>query len=120
MKIRQGFVSNSSTSSFLIYGCTVDDDQITEMYLKKFPEKEIDEDEYASELLYELFESKEFKGSGLNSWHPDYSDTFVGRSWASIDDNETGKQFKDSVEKQLKELFGGDIKCETFKEAWHD
>jgi hypothetical protein len=36
---------------------------------------------------------------------------WVGRSYWGIEDDETGKQFKDSVEADVKRLFGDNVKC---------
>lgn len=38
---------------------------------------------------------------------------YVGRQWDSIKDNETGKEFKDSVKKELEKLFKKEIFCRT-------
>ncbi len=57
MKIRQGFVSNSSTSSFCIYGTILDSDEIIENlkaeYKAMFALSDDDEDELEP---YEIFE----------------------------------------------------------------
>ena len=91
MKIRNGFVSNSSSSSFCIYGTSVDiDGNIEEM----------------------------IENTGLEI-HNYYDTIYVGRSWSSIKDDETGAQFKESVNKALKNL-GIDAKCGTCEEAWFD
>ena len=37
-----------------------------------------------------------------------------------VKDDETGKQFKESIEKELKSIFGDSIECATHKEAWRD
>jgi hypothetical protein len=44
---------------------------------------------------------------------------YIGRSWKNVGDEETGKEFKEKVEKSL-EKFGinGDI-C-THEDAWYD
>ena len=39
MKVREGFVTNSSSSSFIIIGCEVDKDKILEILAKKYEEK---------------------------------------------------------------------------------
>jgi hypothetical protein len=44
----------------------------------------------------------------------------IGRDFDSIGDDETGNQFKTSVEKELKGLIGEDIKCSKYEEAWRD
>ena len=50
----------------------------------------------------------------------DWDTIYIGRSWKNIADNETGTEFKKSIEERLKKIFGNEIKCETFEEAWQD
>ena len=100
MKARAGFVANSSSSSFTIYGVHIDDIE--------------DEGQLP----------KGFEKSGLGVWYGDPNwreGLYVGRTWEGISDDETGKQFKESVEKALKQLFP-DRKLEptTIEEAWYD
>jgi hypothetical protein len=94
VKTRIGFVSNSSSSSFCIYG----------IYLGHMS----DED-------YEFINK-----TGLTDYgSPLDGDTYVGRSWTSIGNNETGGQFKESVEKLIANRWP-DKKCNTYEEAWYD
>jgi len=123
MKVRIGFVSNSSTSSFLIYGTTIGSNDIEKAYNKFFPSKtpEEDEDRYTDERLDEILQKEEFKKYRLETWHPDYDDeNYIGACWSSVGDDETGKQFKERVEKQLKSIFGDDISCGTLSAAWRE
>ncbi len=95
MKIRLGFVSNSSTTSFLIYGI-----ELTSEELEKLTED-----------LPELLE-KEYSYD---------EDGYLGRSWDTVKDDETGKQFKESVEKEVKKLFPNKkLEFRTVKEAYSD
>lgn len=94
MKIRMGFVSNSSSSSFCIFGVCLDQDEIIEKLKLDINE---DDDFDMIELLEEKCPKMEI--------HSDMEDIFyIGKSWSSIKDDETGKQFKDSIFKQLKKL----------------
>jgi len=44
---------------------------------------------------------------------------YVGRSWSSVKDDETGAQFRKSIEDALA-VIGFDGKSCTFEEAWRD
>jgi len=108
MKIRLGYVSNSSTTSFCIYGYDFYD------YVDKLKEKYGDMDGY--ELLGKIEEETGF----YTSSGPSGESLYVGRSWSSIKDDETGKQFKEDVEKKLEKLLGEKIVCGTYEEGWRD
>lgn len=121
MKVRMGYVSNSSSSSFLIYGVYIESDSI-EAFANM--SNEPDEDERAREYIYEFIP----KDSGIA---PDgsYDDDgfYLGISWDQVGDDETGKQFKERVKvgvletltkagyRQIDELEFG-----THAEAWRD
>ena len=105
MKVRNGFVSNSSSSSFLIYGVIVGD-------LKGITGNDDD---------IELDTLIDDKGLDLMTHNPD-GEVYVGRSWASVKDDETGKQFKESIEADIIKLFNLTNKpaCTTHEYAWQD
>jgi hypothetical protein len=111
MKARLGFVSNSSSSSFLIYGITKSKPDLKKIMLEKgfkFDEK----DRWGFRDLVEEF-------VGMDAQYPDDDYIYyIGKSWASISDDQTGLQFKQDVEERLKKIFGEDIKCGTLTEAW--
>ena len=102
MKVRMGFVSNSSSSSFLIYGVRIEDKAYAKLEDKKLPD-----------------------GIGLEC-PPEDDGGYIGASWDSIKDDETGKQFKDRVAAAIAEIFkqnGVDMEkfeCGTHQEAWYD
>lgn len=117
MKVRNGFVSNSSSSSFLIYGISMDFDVIKEQ-LKKLEQfkEENEEDMDVVEILDELFKGKKIEVIG--NYNED--DVFIGRSWDSVEDEETGLQFKEDVKKKITEVLGEvKEKFNTYEEAWY-
>jgi len=119
MKMKHGFVSNSSTTSFCIYGASFENEEITK-FLEKNGVEHPDDDHVG-----ELEELDKFKEAflevhcGPDSDYGDYG-IYLGRSFDSIKDDETGKEFKESIEKNLSEFFGRKVKCSCIKEAWRD
>jgi broad specificity phosphatase PhoE len=95
MKIRHGFVSNSSTSSFLIYGTTLTGDE------------------------YDEVDWKAVREAGLETHHPEYGDLVIGASWDTVKDDETGKQFKERVESAITKLIKREADCSTHEDAWY-
>ena len=102
MKIRQGFVSNSSTTSFCIYGAMSND---------------ISED-FEDMDLYEVCDEL---GIEYHQGPYGYDNGWIGIEWATIGDDETGAQFKARVEGLLFSKLGVPAeKCRTHAEAWYD
>jgi hypothetical protein len=99
MKIRNGFVSNSSSTSFCIYGAKISG--------KDFEIDYDDEDNDDNEDDLDEYDSLEKIADeiGLEVYTMEYVDNFIGKSWASIGDDETGKQFKKSIEDKIKTRF---------------
>ena len=114
MKIRNGFVSNSSSSSFCIYGTNIDFDKfaskIKESNFLSLSEEQLDE------LVgnWELCEMVEGK-TELSIYQDDYN-VWIGRSWSTVGDDETGKEFKNSVETGLEKILGSTVECRTYEE----
>lgn len=95
MKIRNGFVSNSSSSSFLIYGCMVS-------------EEVADKAEEMKDVKFDVF-------------YGEYETYYLGLSWDDVKDDQTGKGFKESIEKSIKDAFEDEeFSFGTFSEAWYN
>lgn len=136
MKVRQGFVSNSSTSSFCIYGTFIDSTSeingvlvqeinekrkqrfLSKPYTKQHPECIPQTEEEWQEYFDEECDYDDYVNeSGLEIYSMDGYGYYIGKSWYLIGDNETGKQFKDSVEAIMETLIP-DAKCETYSEEY--
>jgi hypothetical protein len=165
MKTRIGFVSNSSSSSFCIYGYELPvprlrysdswsevirlyktiQDKYPDIFNKfvnkitaneagnRYDKKELlllsklnnlsyedacklFEDEYCEESLIEGL----LEDLGLSIFNMMGEYEYVGRSWDTVRDDETGLQFKNSIESVIHNLFGADKKCVSIEEAWQD
>lgn len=124
MKIRTGFVSNSSTSSFCIYGSSISFDVLAN-YMKEnklLPEEDLEIIEgYAPYELAELFFDKiEDINNDNMTFHSVEDELYLGRNWKDIKDDETGKQLKESVDNFFKNVLKQDTKCETIEMTWRD
>lgn len=109
MKMRNGFVSNSSSSSFVVYGATIEKDELLEALLEKFPDLEVERDEYGEifleetdiyDIIWDLPEA-DVKAMSL----AEYDDlVMIGRPLAEIEENETFAQFKSRVHSALDKI----------------
>jgi len=109
MKLRTGFVSNSSSQSFCIHGEQIDANSILEALGKS-------EDDDVRDALEEAL-----KGTQLEYYSIDDSDIYIGRPFTTIKGNETGKQFRDSAKEDLKKVFPKmKITTSDMEEGWTD
>ena len=127
MKIRTGFVSNSSTSSFLIYGVALDWSEVLDLLKKGETSEAVDadedeEDDYEEDEYDNVYEALEeaLKDTDIEEHIPYDDQVYIGLSWSGVCDNETGKQFKDRASEQIAKVFGKEMSCSTLEEAWHD
>ena len=104
MKIRMGFVSNSSSSSFCIVGYSIDSDKF---------------DDYDD--LYEIFKpSKLVCSRGIS----DYSDSYIiGKYIENMKDDETLLDFKKGILKEIQDYYDTNVSLkdiEIFVDGGYD
>ena len=87
MKIRNGFVSNSSASSFIIPLYLITDDQKQMIYDHIFLGKEADDKlkSEGKELLYEYYEGWEVSEDGFSLWCRTFMDNFRLKTFVTME-----------------------------------
>jgi len=108
MKSRRGFVSNSSTSSFLIYGCYISN------------EDRISIEEQFDTEWGDLGDAEDFPINIRPFSGADGYNKYLGRSWDCIGDNQTGAEFKQQIKQAIEKLLSKTVTCSTHEEAWRD
>ena len=110
MKIRIGFVSNSSTTSFCIFGTYIEDIQELTDKMNENGIETSDAVEYA-------------ECQGVDVYHPPYDSNvaYVGFDFSAIPDDVVVKDWKKEKENEMKKIFGDDtINCSVMSDGWHD
>lgn len=116
MKIRIGFVSNSSTCSFQIFGIMEETYEVMALLKEKGIILDDAEDHYKAMEEGEGRKLFDDKGLDIEFVHEDEYTT-IGRDWSTIKDDETGKQFKDSIIAGIVEIFGEEKREKCSKQS---
>ncbi len=146
MKIRHGFVSNSSSTSFCLYGIRIecyDGEKFVNRLKERKPEllkKIIEEssventedlikmsekypEEFWEIILYGC--KNEIKDLEIESM-PEDEDFCIGRGLVQLKDGETGGEFKERTKTDIIESYsifldeGKDFKFKIYAESWYD
>lgn len=114
MKIRQGFVSNSSTSSFVGFGAFCDDG-VLEKAIEELTETKHDPEDW--DFVYNRCEEY-----GLHCCHPYDYGQIVGLKFDQMKDDETKAQFFERTFDLITRAFGEKIASQVgeIEEAWRD
>jgi len=119
MKSRQGFVSNSSSSSFVIIGAKLKQDiqNISEekmIEIMKSFKLEYDE-KYPEDSFWDYAYCEDFGGIGIV-----HNTNCVGKTVATWDDCTSIKEFNmknfdpEKIKKQIKDIFGEDVDVKMY------
>ena len=112
MKIRIDFVSNSSSSSFMLVGAYFNDEEIKNAWLKLHPKdskkfnedfEEYDEDYYTSDIADDLADELGLiYMRGIDNY---FGEHCIGLTYGKMDANETKAQFEKRIVDKLNTAF---------------
>lgn len=121
MKIKTDFVTNSSSSSFVVIGIHLDTDTIDVERFQRIKKKVSVTIEQLMEDPYEYLDPM-LKGSDLEySQGCEYGDgLMIGIPYTSMGEDETLRQFRQRVKDEIMEKFGADVNPGHIEECWMD
>jgi hypothetical protein len=113
MKIRTDFVSNSSSSSFMLIGASFNDEEIKNAWLKLHPKnsKKLEyEDYYTGDIADDLADKLGLICMrGIDNYCDEYC---IGLTYDKMDANETKAQFEKRIVDKLNTAFDiGNVYC---------
>lgn len=107
MKVRNGFISNSSSSSFVVYGKSYEQDDIAKLMCKA-KNIEYDEDTYYGDYEENINIFNWIEESSNFAYHDNDGTVIIGVPLTDINGDETLNQFIERVNNLFKTVLGDD------------
>jgi len=120
MKIRSGFVSNSSTTSFCVFGVGLESKEVKN--LRTFFEETDKITAFDGMDICELYDvlDEKFKKIGLSlESHEDYY-FWLGATPEQMGQDETRREFEKRITEKLSGILGKDLECDWITYGWYD